>query len=191
MNEIIEHLRSEVKSLQDIFKLDTTNMIAIYPKEIKNKAGIYSFWWIGDKSMLINSNRDIGIIGPKTSSDNIIYITWDWNIEQKVTPLYLGKSTNIDSRVRQHLMLGIETWYDKDEEIKILKKKTTACQFRSGFEHLFKNESLQTRKRLLAENIGFSYYIINGGKDSFINRFYIEDYLIGYLRPWFNLDSER
>lgn len=190
MDKIVEHLRLEVKNLQNVFNLDVNSMTAIYPKEIKNAAGVYSFWWIGDKSALINANREIGIVGPKISLENTIYITWDWNIEQDVIPLYIGKSTNIDSRIRQHLMLGTKSWYDRDEKMRTLKKKTTACQFRSGFEHLFKNESLQTRKKLLAENIGFSYYIIDG-KNSFVDRFYIEDYLIGYLRPWFNLDSER
>jgi hypothetical protein len=50
----------------------------------------------------------------------------------------------------------------------------------------------------LQKNIAFSYLTFDdkdsNGKniDLFVaERFYLEDYLIGALRPWFNIDSER
>jgi hypothetical protein len=133
--------------------------------------------------------------------------------------LYVGKSTNIAKRFSLHLKMGTshekwnESWDQRIESKKadpnqcVLKNgyysvysPTTSCQFRSGIELLFKTKELTESEfwKNIQENIEFSYLTFentdtNGPiKDSSVaERFYLEDYLIGALRPWFNIDSER
>ena len=118
-----------------------------------------------------------------------------------------------------HLKMGtshkkwIEDWNKKIESQKTYSHQyvlrngyysvyspTTSCQFRSGIELLFKTKELTESEfwKNIQDNIEFSYLTFENTdsqepiKDrSVAERFYLEDYLIGALRPWFNIDSER
>lgn len=122
-----------------------------------------------------------------------------------VCPLYVGKTSLLKNRIRLHLqwpgpgskykekdaasgLTPIKTKY-KDQYI---FKHTTACQFRAGFEYLFRDECQETRTKYLYNNIGISIATTASDVvDGFEDRFFTEDLLIGAFRAPFNLDSER
>jgi hypothetical protein len=57
-----------------------------------------------------------------------------------------------------------------------------------GIEHTFPAEDAPLD--LIKKSVGYSYF--DQFKDNAVaERFFAEDWLIGHLRPWFNVDSER
>jgi len=151
--------------------------------------GLYGFWWHGPDHYILNAERNIKVAGRKNKEEFEIHeVTWDWNLYEDYLPLYVGKSTNINKRFSQHLMIDTLEWYsDAECNSDFLLKRNTSCQFRSGFEHLFKRLDSDEKLEIMLNHIYFSFI----EEPSFINRFYEEDRLIGCLRPWFNIDSER
>lgn len=137
--------------------------------------------------------------------------------ETEFYPLYVGKSTNILNRLGLHLKLGTKHTEWRNSILKgknCLNKEelnkeygtyvptnhykffspTTSCQFRAGMELMcLAMEAEDDFLDLLKENVHFSFLSLDSiDRDEFVaHRFYLEDYLIGFLRPWFNLDSER
>jgi hypothetical protein len=190
-------LNANIVPLSNIIRVDRNGkLICTYPSLILKKPGLYCFWWINKddtvREILKSSNREVTVLGTKGSPQNI---AWDWNLSLKFVPLYIGKTTNLSQRMGQHLMLNTWSWYwYQNQFMKNFFKKTlhrreklTTCQFRSGFEHLFKYYGDPMKKEILLNNIGYSYVIEN----NFVNRFYEEDFQIGKHKPWFNIDSER
>lgn len=137
--------------------------------------------------------------------------------ETEFYPLYVGKSTNVLNRLGLHLKLKTKhtEWrnsilkgenclnndalnkengtYDPNDYYNFFSP-TTSCQFRAGMELMcLETEEEDKFCDLLKDNIHFSFLSADSdNKDEFVeHRFYLEDYLIGALRPWFNLDSER
>jgi len=181
--------------------------------------GIYAFWWKNEtdeeKQLLRSFNRRVFIKGkqikPKREEippEHIIHeVNWDWNLEESFVCLYVGKASNIAKRVKQHLGMGHgQNWYEltnhanykasKAAKYKngFLLKWDTACQLRAGMEHLLSSgDGTYQFKDALQKNIYFSHFT-DFDKDPHIamtERFYSEDFAIGSLRPWFNVDSER
>jgi hypothetical protein len=151
--------------------------------------GVYAFWWLGDKDELLNANTHMMLKGPGGESMSVEYRDW-WPSELKYPCLYVGKTTRIKNRFSMHIRNGTsgrmhESPNEKNEKI---KPKTTSCQLRFGIEHVFNNEKKPLK--LIHENIGFSYEVIDGD-NAIVERFFKEDLLIGKWRPWFNIDSER
>lgn len=129
--------------------------------------------------------------------------------------LYVGKSTKLANRFALHLKMGTshEDWRKSlltetdihGKKIKIdyhsgdylkLHSPTTSCQFRSGIELLLIDElDEKLFWKTIEDNICYSFYPLNSTDQKTDTdmpiRFYLEDYLIGKLRPWFNLDCER
>lgn len=175
--------------------------------EKKNElvSAIYAFWWIGDSSELNDSSKlylEVKLKGKKINktdkeflknnsnridlNGHIIHtIKWnnDW-FNTELPCLYIGKTTNLVSRIGQHLMLKKKEWVYNNG---FLYKHNSSCQFRSGFEHLFQN--FQNRKDIMLNKVGITFQSFNW--NDVADRFYLEDLAIGYLRPWFNIDSER
>lgn len=143
--------------------------------------GLYVFWYNNHDQKAIGLNRAYSVAGPNGMLEQI---TWDWNLEKDRICLYIGKSTNIKKRISLHLLLGTKRLYDGDETM--LKKKTTACQLRSGFEYLYLRNNVDLFEEI-QDRIELSYTV----EPDFIKRFFYEDMLIGSWRPWFNVDSER
>ncbi len=146
-----------------------------------------------------------------------IEFSTDWfpKLKQKRYALYVGKSTDIAKRFQWHLKIktkhksenkDVINWraaMDLKSEYTSVYSPTTSCQFRSGIELLLKNKKFNTNEdfwNYVKENVSFSFLTFHNDttkdkdseKDLFVaERFYLEDYLIGTLRPWFNIDSER
>ena len=185
-----------------------------------NFSGLYIFWWIGDRTVLEESNRVhlikgkkykqeeddarydlLGLNVPGNAGGNNIYleheITYDFLWRQGVNckekcALYIGKSSGVYGRVDGHvkwqtsfgpLLLG------NNQNPMLLPRHSGSQQFRVGFEYLFKHTPLDVRRDLMLNSVGLTVHPTRADDVSF--RFYEEDYLIGSLRPAFNVDSER
>jgi hypothetical protein len=108
-------------------------------------------------------------------------------------PLYVGKASGVFDRVKHHLLWhnnfvalspNVKKYYPN-----ILPRHTGRQQFRVGFEYLFQKLPVAKRHTLLESNIALS--VLPTPADDVSFRFYEEDYMIGLLRPAFNVDSER
>jgi hypothetical protein len=171
---------------------------------LRNISGIYSFWWINkDASVLEKLYRNTKLKGKKLVDSHQLHdVHWNWNTDKPLICLYAGKATCIQTRMDQHLELSTSStdWYKKEYKVyrkqqsrtilpdillDFLVKRTTACQFRAGLEHLFKQSPGELAEKL--QHIGFAFI---EEKDP-VERFYLEDLAIGVYRPWFNVDVER
>lgn len=157
--------------------------------EKTNIHGIYAFWYIG------NDLPDSKMLEIKIREEHItVEIEWNKNDFFQHQPLYIGKTTNLFQRIRQHLLATKTNWRDNSNgrhfNEKRINKLNTSCQFRAGFEHLFGG---QKSLEHCFENIALSFVEIENGKanEGVKDRFYLEDLAIGVFRPWFNIDSER
>ena len=126
-------------------------------------------------------------------------VTWQFHQREVggelLVPLYVGKASNIFKRVKQHL-----AWPGRNHPVAqvhpivhlpmaLKPPGNTVAQMRAGFEFLFQNEDDQNKRLRLQNNIALSIFPFDF--IDFQNRFYFENYLIGMLRPPFNVDSER
>ena len=171
----------------------------ISPLEFDDEPAVYGFWWTGDLSDLKNGSRDVNLAGKNSKNRTEDHdLKWETDWFQKgldIFPLYIGKTTVLKQRVKQHFHTSIpkNDWYNlnrpkcKGVPNKRIIKHTTSCQFRAGFEHLFRNRTDRYDK--VRENVVLTFLTFD--KKEVANRFYLEDLLIGHYRPWFNLDSER
>lgn len=180
----------------------------------KNQAGVYIFWWkINDEIELPDPESTRHWVKGKGASSpdseplaGIAYFSghlhyagqWEYEPiiigEASYVPLYVGKSTNVLSRIKQHLgwpascQLNTAKYKKSGEQnYPLIPRNGTARQFGDGFHFLFRDaKNVQYAKlKYVHLSVGFTDYA------DFTNRFYTEDYLIGDLRPPFNLDSER
>ncbi len=185
----------QIKIKQIPFK-KTSNGYKLNWKSLGNKApnfgGIYAFWWKGSANHFIKSIQNNFFIysGP---SKKEIFLKVDKNIIREakngMVPLYVGKTAaNISKRIGLHLKLQTKRTVAKKMVKVYSKKMTPSCQLRDGIDRLFPN-IMDTRK-LVLENIAISYIKICG-ENNFFERFFLENYAIGLLRPIFNIDSER
>ena len=149
--------------------------------------GVYAFWWMGERSALMGSNRHIILKGPNGRPVDVTFQDW-WPPELDYPCLYVGKSTNIKKRFSLHIKRSspgrLHTIPPTNEK---QKPVTTTCQLRYGIEHIFKNE--QNPLQIISNSVGFSYKRFS--ENEIAERFFTEDRLIGMWKPWFNIDSER
>ena len=166
---------------------------------IPDGPGVYAFWYRNANPPARDLNRAYQIQGKQKAHEKkepayiMHHVEWNWNLDQEYICVYIGKTSCLSNRIKQHLYVKIEEniyTYDAHKipsgNKRLLYKPTTSCQFRSGFDWLFKGRD-KMRAQALQHNIFFSVVEVT----SMITRFYLEDYYIGILRPWFNLDSER
>ena len=152
---------------------------------VKDEPGLYTFWWLGDKTDLTQSNREIALSGPKGGRK--VVTLEDWWKDLAYPCLYVGKSTRLKTRFRQHLLPETPALQTTDigPDNHKQEPRTTSCQLRHGIEHIFKNE--KNPLDLIMQHVGYSFYPTN----DLLERFYGENFLIGTWLPWFNVDSER
>lgn len=156
--------------------------------DLPSSPGVYAFWWLGSRSELMNANRHIVLKGPGERPVDIEYLDW-WPEYLDHPCLYVGKSTNIKHRFSLHIKRNsqgrLHTWSSDNRKT---KPATTSCQLRFGIEHVFPHNTnpLET----IFSKVGFSSRT-DFGENAIAERFFEEDRLIGELRPWFNVDSER
>ncbi len=168
-----------IKSVGSIFSNGTV--------DLPEAPGVYAFWWIAEKSILMSSNRHIVLKGPGERPVDVEFMDW-WPQEIEFPCLYVGKSTNLKKRFSLHIKRNcagrlhvISGTNEKQKPV------TTSCQLRYGIEHIFKNTP--DPLRIIFSSVGFSYSRFSV-KD-IAERFFMEDRLIGTWKPWLNVDSER
>ena len=94
---------------------------------IKTNAGLYTFWWVGDRTELLRKMKEnpYYLKGPHYSSKTIqemIPVTFseEWLKAATQTDgalcLYVGKSTNIRQRVNGHLKLSVNNIWKFNEK---------------------------------------------------------------------------
>jgi len=174
------HTRESIRSVREIYH--TGNI------DLPEFAGVYAFWWIGEKARLMGANRHIILKGPGERPVDVEYKDW-WPSELTYPCLYVGKSTNVRRRFSQHIKRDS---HDRLHLVlpdnKKLKPVTTSCQLRYGIEHVFRTE--RDPLGIIFRDVGFSYRI-DFPENAIAERFFEEDRLVGIWRPWFNIDSER
>ena len=166
----------------------------LFLPELRKKGGIYAFWWIGEKKKLAEAltSCDYRLKGKQSEKELIsVKFTHEWidvaSIETKEICLYIGKSTNIKSRISKHIKLSTkDIWTKTGVSRKSGIKPNTESQLRIGLERIF-NKSIMNE---IIDNIGISWIILEEYENG-INRFYLEDYFIGRYYPLFNIDIER
>jgi len=168
-------------------KMELNYFVNIIGKKYKNfdnlkSMGLYAFWYYNKNQKINKLYRNLEINGPAKKKKSV---EWNWNLDNEYICLYIGKTTTLKNRISQHLLLNTSNL--KNINGCQLNRKTTSCQLRSGFDYLYsKTENINIQNELM-EHLYLSIYY----EPNFINRFYLEDYLIGKLKPWFNVDSER
>jgi hypothetical protein len=149
--------------------------------------GVYAFWWIREKRVLMESNRHIVLKGPNGRPVDVKFMDW-WPPELDHPCLYVGKSTNIKKRFSLHIKrksIGrLHTIPATNEKQQLV---TTSCQLRYGIEHVFKDDN--DPLKIIYNSVGFSFKLF--AAQEIAERFFTEDRLIGTWKPWFNVDSER
>lgn len=143
-------------------------------------AGVYIFW-IHKTDLPIELNTQIQITGPKKE---IIPVRLDWNFDKEWIPVYIGKTTNLKTRIQNHLKMKTPSSRYQIAESSLKIKLTTSDQLRAGLEHLLYHQNVLD---FIKTKVFMSFIPI----ENMAIRFYFEDYLIGKYCPWFNLDSER
>jgi hypothetical protein len=156
--------------------------------ELPEDPGVYAFWWVGPRDVLMTANRHIRLKGPGERPVDVEYKDW-WPEELVYPALYVGKTTNIKKRFSLHIKRGCSRRLHKahPENVKA-KPCTSSCQLRFGIEHVFPNE--QNPLNIIFHCVGFSYRT-DFADNAIAERFFVEDLLVGTWRPWFNIDSER
>ena len=174
------HSASSIRKVEDIYQRNKIDL----PEE----AGVYAFWWVGDRAELLRANRHIVLKGLGEQPVDVEFMEW-WPPELEYPCLYVGKSTNIKKRFSLHIKRGSE---ERLHNIPSSNEKqpnvTTSCQLRYGIEHVFKGH--HSPLDIINKKVGFSFST-RFAENSIAERFYTEDRLIGIWRPWFNVDSER
>jgi hypothetical protein len=155
---------------------------------LPDSPGVYAFWWIGDRSQLLGSNRRIVLKGPRKEPVLVEYRDW-WPKELHYPCLYVGKTTNVRKRFGLHIKRKCPGRLHESHPLNWKAvPKTTSCQIRWGIEHIFPAE--KDPLELILSSVGFSYRT-DFSDNAIAERFFEEDRLVGAWRPWFNIDSER
>ena len=171
---------------QSIFSVNQLLLERI--SRLPEKAGVYAFWWIGDRLALEKSNRTVALKGPNQTRVTVEYRCW-WPDDLFYPCLYVGKSTNIKKRFAQHIKSKCGGRLHKPHpENHKATPNTTSCQLRWGIEHIFPEE--HNPLGVIRQSVGFSYRT-DFQDNAIAERFFEEDRLVGNWRPWFNIDSER
>lgn len=213
---VLENLNLQKRGWQENWQ--TTPQTNYY-----NFSGLYTFWWVGERTVLENSaishlnqgkqykeaedNARFALLNKEPPVQEVEWLVrphlmhsvnfeFNWLPDDKYgwkAPLYVGKASGVFDRVKAHLQ-----WHDSFATLmpeaekpypSILPSHTGRQQFRVGFEYLFQNLPVTDRHILLESSIALSVHPTPADDVSF--RFYEEDYMIGLLRPAFNVDSER
>lgn len=174
------HSASSINKVEEICSQNRVNL----PED----GGVYAFWWLADRSELLEANRYIVLRGPRGRLVDVELKDW-WPPELEFPCLYVGKSTNIKNRFSKHIMRGsINRIHNIPESNEKQKAINSTCQLRYGIEHVFKNHC--SPLEIINQKVGFSF-TTKFPENAIAERFYTEDRLIGIWRPWFNVDSER
>jgi hypothetical protein len=182
--EIKGHLKAEILFGEEFITKSHDYKISTNIPE--DQGGLYTFWWRGDGKILLD--KDYILAGPN-HTEVIIRINQEWlkkATHNKNVALYVGKTTKLRGRILDHIKANSpkESLFEEGDDKK--KKHNSVSQLRYGIERLLNNSSMD----LISKNVGLSFYPIVGPENA-VNRFYLEDYLIGEFTPLLNVDIER
>jgi hypothetical protein len=136
--------------------------------DIPTGSGIYCFCWV-DKTLDLHSIQTEIIIkaGKAKQHHSIKLINWYYD-ELENKPLYIGKATNLRSRIFQN-------------HLRSSSSNERTLNWWLG--QIMPNKQPETT---LNDHIGISWIL----ELSDVQRFFMENMFIGILKPWFNLKSE-
>ncbi len=168
----------------------------LYLHEMESTSGIYAFWWLGKKEEFTEAilNCTYMLKGKNSLKDLIkVKFTKSWvdaaTFDNRIC-LYIGKSTNIKSRISNHIKLGTDDIWKNGEGKRIRMdsgiKPNSSSQLRIGMERIFNEPFIEKN----IDKIGVSWIKIDGYENG-VNRFYLEGYFIGQYFPILNIDIER
>ena len=158
---------------------------------LSDKGGVYIFWWSRSNDFEKQLKGCTYQVKAKKSHevDRIdIRFTKDWiekaTVGNKIC-LYVGKTTNLRSRISKHIKLGSPTlWKGKSRNTG--RKPNTVSQMRIGLETVFEKDMLEEIK----EHVSVSWAEMDSYSEA-VNRFFLEDRMISLNYPLFNIDVER
>ncbi|WP_127845470.1 hypothetical protein [Psychroflexus aestuariivivens] len=213
--------------VENIYNGSNTNIA----KDLKQE-GIYAFWWNDHngflKKHLLNPDTAYYLKGPHDNSGKAdhflkVIFTEEWiknASHDNHICLYVGKSTNIKSRMNGHIKYNIDPEIDNQNSNTIWKDSKSKSKPNNDLSHLWtecKDKNRLTKCRygfgkkpntvsqlriglerlfnrdalaLIKENVSVSF-LPYPGKENAVNRFFIEDKLISCLYPILNIDVER
>jgi hypothetical protein len=178
------------------------------------KGGIYAYWFKGTEDEL-NKFRKYAMENPlilqgkqKANEYHQIQVnfTEEWLDAATVDGaicLYVGKSTNIPSRITGHIMpttrgrltdekeKSIDYLFGdepKEPKRKSTKKPNSSSQLRIGLERILPH--YEDVRPVIMQYVHLSYCDLDGYEES-VNRFFLEDLAIGTFHPLLNVDIER
>ena len=159
--------------------------------KLPEKGGVYIFWWNQSKTFEEKLKGCTYQVKAKKSHevDRIdIRFTKEWiekaTVGNKIC-LYVGKTTNLRSRISKHIKLGSPTlWNGKKRNSGT--KPNTVSQMRIGLETVFEKDMLEEIK----VNVSVSWAEMDEYSEA-VNRFFLEDKMISHNYPLFNIDVER
>src|SRR5690554_7090711 len=76
------HSASSIRKIEDIYQGKRV--------DLPEKAGVYAFWWIGNRAELMQANRHIVLKGPGGRPVDVEFKDW-WPPELQYPCLYIGK----------------------------------------------------------------------------------------------------
>lgn len=181
--------RISVHSLRAIAE---TGLRTVPTGKLPAQGAVYCFWWTGPLDVLASEacNRLIELAGP-AGRPVAIHIDDEWlGLGAGLPiPLYVGKTADsLIKRVRQHIRITDVRTTPLFEGSRKQPRPTTSCQLRAGVEHLF--PQMSDTRALILDNVGLSFVTLHGDEHA-ANRFYLEDYAVGLMRPALNIDIER
>lgn len=151
------------KSWNDIDETQGIYVIYLNPKCTIKKHAFFGLTTAGKKENLKLS----------VTQDHLASLSEKWG---KI-PLYVGRSTNIQKRLRHHLQLT--------KTKAIFSDSSSSNKFRNRLEMLFSKK--RNFQKLILENITLEYF----PEPDPIKRFFLEQDIITLLQPPFNIDIER
>ncbi|QQX75992.1 MULTISPECIES: hypothetical protein [Aequorivita] len=220
-------LGQEKYGVRDIFN----GILNSISKQLQQE-GIYAFWWKNEndllKNHLLNPDTSYYLKGPHDNSEKanhflrvIFNKEWINNASQGThICLYVGKSTNIKSRINGQIKYNIDPKKFNQFDPTIWKDSKSKNQLDDDHSHLWpeskNNERLTKCKygfgkkpntvsqlriglerlfntdalELIKEHVEISF-LPYPGKENAVNRFFIEEKLIASLYPILNIDVER
>ncbi len=177
--------KADINSLESLYSIQTTNRI---PK----KGGLYGFWWTGDINFFLKNIKDHQhLLKGRQTEEELVNIKFskEWinlaTLKGKVC-LYIGKTMNLQKRITSHVKPRTEDiWGSTDFDSG--RKPNTASQMRIGIERICKTKQ---GLEIVLQNVSISYVEMDGVNNC-VNKFYLEDLLVGTYFPLLNIDIER
>lgn len=231
----IDHIESAFDNFLKQEKYAVKNIyngtIPSVAKTLKQE-GIYAFWWNDKNGLLrkhlLNPDTSYYLKGPHDNSGKAdhflkVIFTEEWmdNASQgEYICLYVGKSTNIKSRINGHIKYQIDPEKDNQFDNTIWKDSKSKNLSDDDLSHIWPISKTIDRKNkckygfgkkpntesqlriglerlfnrdalsLIKENVEISFLPYPGKKNA-VNRFFVEDKLIAALYPILNIDVER